>query len=351
MIVEEQLLFFFSAIGAFNGLFLSVYFAFFVKHKSRANYFLAALLLAVSVRVTKSVFLIFYPGISNVFIQVGLSACALIGPFLYLYVKTTTRDKEEPLWRWLLHVVPVVIIMTLVGYFHPYWQNRTLWRLKSFHSFGWVLYAQWLIYIVVSFGLIRQPIKKLFTKQERLTDKDIWLTTIVTGVAIIWLAYNTVYYTSYIVGALSFSFVFYLLLLLWFFKRRKSPLFFEEPVKYANKKISPNEARTLATQLAVLFREKEVYKDPALKLSDVARRLEVSPHYLSQYLNDNLGKSFSTFLNEHRVSAAEAMVHTHHQITLEAIGNECGFKSKSSFYTAFKKCKGVTPAQFKKTLP
>ena len=69
MRVEESLLFFFSAIGAFNGFFLSAYFAFFVKHKSAANYFLSALLLMVSIRVTKSVFLVFYPDISSLFVQ------------------------------------------------------------------------------------------------------------------------------------------------------------------------------------------------------------------------------------------------------------------------------------------
>jgi AraC-like DNA-binding protein len=33
------------------------------------------------------------------------------------------------------------------------------------------------------------------------------------------------------------------------------------------------------------------------------------------------------------------------------IANEVGFKSKSSFNTTFKKIYGVTPSEFKKTLP
>ena len=347
---ERQLLFFFSAVGAFNGLFLSSYFAFIVKPKSRANYFLSALLLVVSVRVTKSVFLIFYPDISNVFIQVGLSACALIGPFLYLYVRTVTSDSKLHRDDWLWHVVPVIVIMVSISYFYPYWQNRSMWRLKSFPSFGLVLYTQWLVYILISFFTIKKPVKKLFSRQGKLDDQEIWLTTVVTGVAIIWLAYNTVYYTSYVVGALSFSFVFYLSLLFWIFKRKKASVFFEKPVKYANKKISAKEARTLAAQLERVLDQQTLYRDPALKLSDVAHRLEVTPHYLSQYLNDNLGKSFSSCINEYRVNAAEAMLNTHHQLTLEAIGYECGFKSKSAFYAAFKKFKGVTPAQRKKMM-
>ena len=350
MKVEESLLFFFSAIGAFNGFFLSAYFAFFVKHKSAANYFLSALLLMVSIRVTKSVFLVFYPDISSLFVQIGLSACALIGPFLYLYVRASTSDDQPHQWHWLLHVGPAVAIMGCVSYFYPYWDHRTLWRFRSFDSFGWILYAQWLVYIVLSLIVIKDILRKLFSRQEKLDDQEVWLSTITGGVAVIWVAYNTVSYTSYIVGALSFSFVFYLSLLFWIFKRKKTLAFFEKPAKYANKKISVREARALEDQLGILLSQQPLYRDPALKVSDLARHLQVTPHYLSQYLNDNLGKSFSAFVNEYRVKAAEGMLTTHHQLTLEAIGNECGFKSKSSFYAAFKKYRGVTPAQRKKML-
>lgn len=345
---EDQVLFFFSALGAFNGFFLSLYFAFFVRHKSRANYFLSALLFVVSVRVMKSVFLIYDPSISNLFIQVGLSACALIGPFLYLYVKTSVDDKEESKWAWLIHVLPIVILMIFIGYFYPYKEHRYLWQRSKVGYFGWTLFAQWFLYVLVSAIKAKGNFRKLFSKDKKANDLDTWLTTVVIGVGVIWLAYFTNGYTSYIVGALSFSFVFYLMLLLWVFKRRKAPAFFEKQVKYANKKITPKEAAIIAAQLQQFFQEKEPYKDPDLKLSEVAEAIGVAPAYLSQYLNDNLQKSFSTFINAYRVDAAEKMLQANEILTLAAIGNECGFKSNSSFYSAFKKFKGITPGQFKK---
>lgn len=345
---EDQILFFFSALGAFNGFFLSLYFAFFVRHKSRANYFLSALLFVVSVRVMKSVFLIYDPSISNLFIQVGLSACALIGPFLYLYVKTSVEHKEEPKWAWLIHVLPVVVLMIFIGYFYPYKEHRYLWQRSKVGYFGWTLFAQWFLYVLVSAIKAKGNFRKLFSKDKRANDLDTWLTTVVIGVGVIWLAYFTNGYTSYIVGALSFSFVFYLMLLLWVFKRRKAPAFFEKQVKYANKKISPEEASIIAAQLQQFFQAQEPYKNPDLKLSEVAEAIGVAPAYLSQYLNDNLQKSFSTFINAYRVDAAEKMLQANKILTLAAIGNECGFKSNSSFYSAFKKFKGITPGQFKK---
>ncbi|MEM8890811.1 MAG: helix-turn-helix domain-containing protein [Bacteroidota bacterium] len=347
---ETQVLFFFSALGAFNGLFLSAYFAFFIKHRNRESYFLAGLLLAVSVRVTKSVFLTFDPSISNTFIQIGLGACALIGPFLYLYTRESLRPSKNLSWNWLLHVVPVIIIMILLGYFFPYRENYWMWQRSRGGPFGWILYGQWFVYILFSFILSRKSFIRLFKKGENLSDKEIWIVSLVCGIFIIWLFYNLVPYTSYIFGAISFSFVFYLLLLLWIFKRRNNTSFLVQQVKYANKKIADTEASVISSKLKSLFEQEALYKDSELKLSQLAARLDIAPHLLSQYLNDNLGKGFSTFINEYRIQAAEEMLKHEHHLTLEAIGQECGFKSNSSFYTAFKKFKGQTPAKFKKSL-
>ena len=140
------------------------------------------------------------------------------------------------------------------------------------------------------------------------------------------------------------------MLLLWVFKRRNVSSFFEKQVKYGNKTISTEEADAIASKLEVLFNEKKIYKNPELKLSDVADELAISPHSLSQYLNDNLGKRFSAFVNTYRIAAAEEMLKEYHQLTLEAIGQECGFKSNSSFYAAFKDLKGMTPARYKRAV-
>lgn len=347
MNLERQILFFFSAIGAFNGFFLFAYYAFFIKNRSKTTYFLAAFLLAVSVRVIKSVFLFFYSQIPEVFIQVGLSACSLIGPFLYLYVSASVKNKKYPNCTWLIHALPGLLFVTIFIHFYPYWENRSLFNTIYFKD---VLYTQWIGYVVLSGFVIKDSFKKLLTKKEKLTDEEIWQISLVLGIAIIWAAYNFCQYTSYISGAVSFSFIFYLLLLLWVFKRRNKSSFFEKQVRYGNKKISTKEADAIASRLALLFKETKLYKNPDLKLSDVADALAISPHILSQYLNDNLGKRFSTFVNAYRVAAAEEMLKEHHQYTLEAIGHECGFKSNSSFYAAFKECKGMTPARYKKAV-
>lgn len=348
---NQQVLFFFSALGAFNGLFLSVYFAFFIKNKNRTTYFLAALLFVISVRVTKSVFLTFYPGTSSTFVHIGLTACFLIGPFLYLYTRIATKPEKIGKWTWSVHVIPIIIFMIIIGYYYPYRQYSHLWWRVPPRIFGSLLFSLWTIYLIAAIYQIRKTLKILFSKSEKLSTLDFWLLNIVAGNCLIWLAYNTTMYTSYIVGALSFSFTFYITVIIWVLKRRKETLsFLTVPIKYGNRKITPDKVASIQDKLTLLFQKDQVYRNSGIKLPDVAEMLEIPSHSLSQYLNDNLGVSFTHYVNSYRIKAAEAMIRSNDILTLAAIGGECGFRSNSSFYAAFKKIKGVTPAQYKKSL-
>ena len=348
MNISNQLLFFFSALGAFNGLFLSLYFAFFIKKKSRSTYFLAALIFVLSVRVGKSVFLTFYPETSDVFIQIGLTACFLIGPFLYIYVSETKKSKKKKNQSWLLHIIPVIILMIFISYYFPYREHRYIWWRMPVGFMGGILLTQWTTYIILSYIKISDSLEKLFSRKEKMNNQDFWLVNVVVGVSIIWLAYNTSQYTSYIVGALSFSFTFYLTILIWILKRRKISIFFEKPVKYTNTRVNEDDVHVITKKLDQLFIEKALFKNPQLKLKDIATEIGVTSHILSEYLNNNLGKSFSIFINELRVIEAAKMLQENDKLTLEAIGQDCGFKSNSTFYTAFKRKYHVTPRQYKK---
>ncbi len=349
MSLEDQLIFLFSALGGVNGLFLSAYFAFFTKQRNETTHFLAALLFVISIRVTKSAFFNFYGGLSSSFIQIGLTACLLIGPFLYLHVRSTTHKKYTS-WNWLIHILPIIIAMIFIGYFYPYQEFRHIWQRRSGGLLGWFMYTQWFLYLGYTSYLARKSFKKVLSGNLTSDNKDIWLVNVITGIWIVFLAYFSNGYTSYIVGALSFSFIFYISILLWIFRKGKVSVFFNQQEKYASKTIDLKESDLITSKLNSLFKEQEVFKNSNLKLSEVAEEIGIVPNYLSQFLNDNMNKSFSSFVNEYRVRAAEKMLIDDSLLTIEAIGNECGFKSNSSFYSAFKKIKGITPGEFKKKM-
>ncbi len=349
MSLEDQLVFLFSALGGVNGLFLSAYFAFFIKQRNEITYSLSALLLVISIRVTKSAFFAFYDNISTSFIEIGLLACLLIGPFLYLHVRSTT-DKKYASWNWLIHIVPIIIAMVFIVQLFPYREHRYMWSWSRKGVLGIGLYTIWFSYIFSSIFLARASFKKVFLKSYTPNNKDVWLVNVILGVFVVSIAYFTSGYTSYVVGALSFSFIFYISMLIWIFKKGAVSVFFEQQEKYGSKKIEDSEFEVISEKLNELFVVNELYKNPELKITDVAKEIGIIPNYLSQYLNEHLKKSFSTFVNEYRVKAAEQMLTSNHSLSIEGIGIESGFKSNSTFYTAFRKLKGITPGEYKKNL-
>ena len=337
--MTNQILFFFSAIGAFNGFILSLYFAFNAKKKQFSNYFLSLLLLVLSIRIIKSVFFYFNPQLSNIFIQIGLSACILIGPFLFLYLKSQTNNEKV---NWIIHIIPYLIGITVLGIVYPYIDHAAIWS-------KWIvkgIYIQWLVYITFSTKYIL-PIFHKLKKKENLTKMNVWLLSIYFGVAFIWLAYSIAAYTSYIVGALSFTFILYLIVLLLVFKNSQSSTFFQEKEKYKNKDL---DAFTIGSikQKILLIAKKELFLNPNLTLDETAKELKISKHQLSQYLNEKLGKSFTNFINEFRIEKAKELLQSKNNFTVEGLGYDSGFNSKSTFFTTFKRITGKTPSEYQK---
>ncbi len=335
----DQFLFFFSALGAFNGFLLSIYFAIHAKKKIFTNYFLSLLLLVLSIRVIKSVFFYFNPQLSNIFIQIGLSACILIGPFLFLYLKAYAEDKKT---NWASHVLPYLIGISILGILYPYVEHTFIWR-------KWIIktiYLQWFIYIILSAKYLR-PIFKKIKNRENLRKIDIWLFSIYTGVSLIWLAYAMAAYTSYITGALSFTFILYVAILLLVFKSSSETTFFDEKEKYKNKAIDQKTLEAISQKLG-LITEQELFLNPNFTLEEAAKELKLSKHALSQYVNEILGKSFSNLIKEYRIEKAKKLLETKKNYTIESLGYDSGFTSKSTFFTAFKKVTGLTPAEYQK---
>lgn len=341
MNIETQLLFFFSAIGAFNGILLSVYFLFFAQPKHLSNRFLGALLLMLSMRIGKSVFYFFNPELAKIYLQYGLYACFMIGPFLYLYVRSNTN--QPPLRSYWKIWLPVLFIgMVIFGFYYPYQEYINVWRRTIYR----VINYEWLFFIGLSAYALRDTFRSIFIKKEPLDYAKTWLLSVFFGVFIIWLAYYTSRYTSYIVGALSFSFVTYLLGFLLVARKRRKAITPTEKAKYANRKIATAEANQLLQKIQHLMEKEELYKNSNLTLPLLAKQLHISPHLLSQLVNDNLQKRFTQFINEYRIREAQSQLRSATPLTMEALAEHCGFNSTSTFYSAFKKATNTTPARY-----
>lgn len=102
-------------------------------------------------------------------------------------------------------------------------------------------------------------------------------------------------------------------------------------------------------KLIILLEKQKIHHNPNLSRDTVAEQLGISSGYLSQIIKKNTSISFSEFINSYRVKDIKEMIKNpmFNKYSLLSIGLECGFNSKTSFHTNFKKETGLTPSQFK----
>ena len=98
-----------------------------------------------------------------------------------------------------------------------------------------------------------------------------------------------------------------------------------------------------------LMEIEDTYREPALDLSALARRLDLPTRQLTEIVNTVFNKSFSDYVNAYRVDEVKRRLKAgdDDQLSLLALGLEAGFNSKATFNRIFKKHTGLSPNQFK----
>jgi AraC-like DNA-binding protein len=334
MILSQHFLFFFAMLGAFTGMALSAVVWWHANGKP-ANRWLSLLIFVVSVRTGKSVVYYFLPDLPRGVLQIGLTACVLIGPCLYFLARSCRQSAAHPNRADRLHIAAIVVIVVAVNVFFPYTSdNIQLWRRYVIPGIEYV----WLGYLVLTSV-------HLYVHRAQLGDTPSgrMLLGVAAGVWSIWIAYFTSGYTSYIFGALTFTFVLALSAVVYVQMRKGDTAI--EP--YEDRRIPALEAATQLNTLAELMARERLHVDPSLTLPRLARRLGQPQARLSQLLNDNNKTSFKQYLTQLRVDEAKLLLQQSPQKPLEIIAESAGFQSMSTFYSAFKKSVGVTPAAYR----
>ncbi|PIF43277.1 AraC-like DNA-binding protein [Chryseobacterium sp. 52] len=340
MTFGQQMLFFFSALGAFNGLLLGIYLLFVKRLKYIPDFFLGLIVLTLSVRVGISVCFYFYPDWVSIIPHLGMSALFFTGPALYYYIRSSFLQEKFDLKQSRTSFGVLTLILGAAGLlylFFPITWDR---------YFGSFIYTVWAVFVLVSTYQYY-----IFSKRAAKNPNQFILPVLISNIIILitYQLISTGWIQIYCAGgSLVFSFVLYANFLILFSKKNDQNSV-KEINKYTNKKISGELADSFTSKLERLMNSEELYKNPNLKLSDLSDRMNMSAHQLSQLLNDNLGKSFSTYINEYRIGEACEKIEEGSFLKIEEIGYEVGFNSKSTFFSTFKKIKNTTPLLYKQS--
>ncbi|GEM_PF-1183701 len=108
------------------------------------------------------------------------------------------------------------------------------------------------------------------------------------------------------------------------------------------------QSEQLKKKLIHLMNEKKPYTNPAFGLDDLCKMLGDNKRKVGYLINDIMGKNFYSLINEYRIEESiRLMNNTRNKYTLETIAKMAGFRSKTSFYSAFRKLKNVTPSKYR----
>ena len=119
---------------------------------------------------------------------------------------------------------------------------------------------------------------------------------------------------------------------------------------YAKSKLDNVNVDQTKMKLEQLMVQGRCYENENLTLTTIAEQLDISPQQLSELVNTNFGLSFPRYVRQHRVEAAKQLLASEPQSSVLSVSLATGFKSQSSFYTAFKDITGQTPAAFRAEL-
>ena len=104
-------------------------------------------------------------------------------------------------------------------------------------------------------------------------------------------------------------------------------------------------------RMSQLMKTQQLYRDPNLSRDIMAEQLGISAGYLSKVISTVTIDNFSGYVSKLRVEEVKRLLvdSDYAPYSLLAIGMEAGFKSKTAFYTTFKKYTGMTPSEYKKS--
>ena len=298
------------------------------------------------------------------------------GPFLYLYVRTLIS--EAPRWRWwdLLHFGPFILFLGLAFLFRtspdesvslPIWAHptriaRIIYELLIFCSFT--------TYSILSYILLTHH-RKVIREEFSYSSSKITLTWLLFISITVYASYALTFLSAGIqmlviklpfdpkifsfTGLTLFSYAFS------FYGHRQAGIYREKSPektpdigtsKYAKSGLHPEDLRRLAQAMDTLMETRQLYLHPELSLAEVAEELQVPRHHLTQALNTEIGRNFYTYINELRVKIfMEKVVDPRNKdYTFLSIAYDCGFNSKSTFNSVFKRITGFTPSEYLKSV-
>lgn len=147
-----------------------------------------------------------------------------------------------------------------------------------------------------------------------------------------------------------YFYTFFIFAQIWPYYVKYGPTYYDTKTfkidKYLSSSLQNTDLASIEEKIQYLMNNDELYKDEDLNIKLFAKKVKITPHQLSEYLNKSLGQNFSQFLNKWRIEEAKKILTQDTEIKMIELCYELGYNSPSVFYSAFKKYTGASPKEW-----
>jgi len=119
--------------------------------------------------------------------------------------------------------------------------------------------------------------------------------------------------------------------------------------KYSNSNLDIEAKDQLLRRIKEVMNTPSVICEQGFSVSQLAQLVDSNTTYVSQVINQMYGHSFNVLLGNQRIIEACRRIRDeqqHKNLTIEAISQSVGFKSRVTFVNAFKRVVGLTPSDY-----
>lgn len=363
-------------LGIVQALFLAYFFIFGKKGNRQANIFLGIILIGFVLAMTE--ILLCYT--NYMFKMIWLIDFAeptnyLFAPLLYMYVRSILNKPFRNI-DWL-HFVPFILYLIYScitfyplgyavkynAYINAYYPNlphlnhepvwdESMYFIRSYTNE--IFLFSMTAYSLANIGLLIKAFKQ--AKIPFFSNQNASLN---------WARRTTLWFISLLIVFVIFKKIFphdlgdhliaaHLTIIIYLISInvvRNSSFFSQEnkpSKKYEKSSLTSEIQENTLLKLQNLMENEKPFMDDSFSMPLLAKKLAVSPHHLSQMLNESLGQSFFDFTAQYRVEEAQKLLVEKPNLKIEEIAEMVGYNSKSAFNTAFKKITGLSPSEFRK---
>ncbi len=375
--IEDDMEFSLSDAVSFAGAIQAVLVAVFVFQQKKlcrkTAFYLGTFFIALSVFILNA---FFYN--TNIYLEyphlLGTTepVIPLIPPLFYLFIKSLSNPQSQFKKREILHFIPFIIVLLIS--FPTYLASEadkiifmTSEKEYNIYHYAFVLLPilGYPIYFLLSNSIIGKELKKTTSWVSSEVVKELQIVTllllILFTITFITNLFNFLFVVT-IISPLFLTILVYHVLHIYMKyhmgipeKSANSSTHYstnhhsKDKQKYQNSTLTESAKSIIVANIERGFIAEKQFLREGLTLADLASTLQITPHHLSQILNDHYEKNFFTFVNELRVTEAIQSLENRdkNHLTISAIALECGFNSISSFNTSFKRFAKCTPSSYR----